>query len=1152
MIRQTIRVRLMLLVSAIIIPVVLFAGVLLTVFQKNEHARMQEAVFDVVRRASTIIDREIAEMTATLEVLATAPSLINGDFEAFDRQARVVLKSRGRYVSMRDLQGQQIVNSNLPFGTALPIATDPILLANDARVISTGTICYTDVFIGTTVKNPLVSVGVPIRRDGDVAYVLSLTIDPARLASMLADTAPPDWTIALVDRRDRIIARSRQHDLFINKEATHSYRTNATGESGSYVGVTLEGVEVLTGYLRSPVTGWRVAAGAPMAIVKEPLGILTNGLLGLAAVIITLSLVLVAFISRSIARPLQAIAAAADRLGQGEASHQIVSPSTTGLVETEAVRAALIQAFQKITDRESLLRDSELRYRQALEVGKIGSWETDFIRKERRWSLEAMNIFGLSLPGGIGRVGGYDDEWRIALHNESANIEEVFHANLLINDEYDAEYCIQRPDGDIVFLRGHARVVERGAIGQPTRTINVVADITSSSKAERALYASDAQMKTIIAHAPIGIVLADKKGAIYSGNAQAEVMVGHPILHSPDMDSYAEWVSFHADGRRVESHEYPLARALAGEEHPSLDVHYQRPDGSLVWLSIIGAAIRDEANHIVGALVAILDINAERRATQDLEAMNRQLEQRVSQVLAERRLLADVMDNTSMFIHIVGLDYRWMAINQAAAQEFARIYGVRPKAGDDMRELLRAKPEHCAALEAVWSRALAGEEFIETAEFGDPSLDRRMYEMRTYALRNSDGQRIGAYQLVTDVTVRLEEQRKVNELQKMDTIGHLTGGVAHDFNNLLSAILSNLDLARKRINDLQIAKLIEGAIKGAERGAVLTGRLLAFARRQELVAQAIHVGTLVKGMEELLLHALGTSVKLEMDIPADLPPIMIDANQLELALLNLAVNARDALSDGCGSVTISAYGHQQEVNDPNGLKSGHYIAILVKDTGYGMDKATLKRAIEPFFTTKGVGKGTGLGLSMVHGLIAQSGGAMHIDSKIGQGTTISLYLPQASAEPINMLRAEHASIPHSITYGKVILVVDDDVIVGMGTCAMVEDLGHTALEAYSGKMALAILAERTDIDIVITDQSMPGMTGVELAEHIRNQRPNIPVILATGYTELPHGQTTNLPRLAKPFRQQDLFEIISKVVIFKDELAFQNMSDTGNKPPKEQ
>jgi PAS domain S-box-containing protein len=1148
---QTIRVRLMLLVSAIIIPVLLFVGVLFVVFQKNEQVKMNEAVFDVVRRSSAIIDREIAEMSATLEVLATAPSLLNGDFETFDRQARVVLQTRGRYVSMRDRQGQQIVNTNLPFGTALPIATDPILLANDARVISTGSIGFTDVFIGTTVKRALVSVGVPIRRDGEVAYVLSLTIDPGRLASMMADTAPLDWTVALVDRRDRIIARSREHDLFINKEATESFRANATGESGSYVGITLEGVEVLSGYLRSPVTGWRVAAGAPMTIVKEPLGILTKGLLGLAAVVITLSLVLVVFISRSIARPLQAIATTAGRLGEGEASNKIISSSTTGLVETEAVHTALVQASQKIKDRELSLRDSELRYRQALEVGKIGSWETDFVKQTRRWSQEAMNIFGLSLSGGVGRVGGQDDEWRAALHKEHTNIEDVFNKNLLIKDEYDNEYCIQRPDGTLVFLRGHARVIERDVKGQPSRTINVVADITSSRKAERALYASEAQMKAIIANAPIGIVLADQKGAIYSGNAQAEIMVGHSILHSPNKDSYAEWVSFHADGRRVDSHEYPLARALAGEERPSLNVHYQRPGGSRVWLSLIGSAVRDEANHIVGAVVAILDINVERRATQDLEALNKQLEQRVSQALAERRLLADVMDNTDMFIHIVGLDYRWMAINQAAAEEFARIYGVRPKVGDDMRDLLKTKPEHRAAVEAVWSRALAGEEFIETAEFGDPSLDRRMYEMRTYTLRNSNGQRIGAYQLVTDVTVKLEEQRKVNELQKMDTIGHLTAGVAHDFNNLLSAILSNLDLARKRINDLQIAKLIEAAIKGAERGAVLTSRLLAFARRQELATQAIHFGTLVKGMEELLLHTLGKGIRLEVDIPADMPSVMIDANQLELALLNLAVNARDALLDGCGSVTISAYEHHQGVAGSFGLKPGLYVAILVKDTGYGMDKATLKRAIEPFFTTKGVGKGTGLGLSMVHGLMAQSGGAMHIDSDIGKGTTISLYLPQASATPTNMLPAEYATTPTSITQGKVILVVDDDILVGMGTCAMVEDLGHIVLEAYSGQMALTILDERKDIDIVITDQSMPEMTGVELAEHIRNQRPDIPVILATGYAELPNGQTTDLPRLVKPFRQQDLFDMISKVVTLKDKPSFQNTSNTINKPTME-
>ena len=1130
MIRLSIRARLVLLVSAVIVPVILFAALMLAAFQSGERARAQDAAFDVVRRASAIVDRDVAEMRAALEVLATSPTLLTGDFAAFDAQARAVLQTRGRYITMRDRQGQQIVNTNLPIGAALPIATDPVLLANDARIIATGSISYSDVFIGTTTGTPHVTVGIPVRRNGEVVYALNLTNDLARLARLLADAAPPDWNVSLIDRRDRIIARSRQHERFINSEATETFRRNAVRDSGSYIGTTLEGVEVLSAYAHSPVTGWRVAVGVPVAVINAPLNRMIKGVLASAAVVLALSLLLAALIARSIGGPLQAVAAAAGRLGQG----QIVAPSPTGLVEADAIGAALVQAGHEINKRESLLRDSEMRYRQALEVGKIGAWETDFAKRERRWSPEAMAIFGLSLPGGIGRVGGADD-WRAALHEGDSRIWDPFFKSQLSQDEQEVEYRIRRPDGAVVFLHGHARVVERDAEGRPLRTINVVADITSRRTAERALHASEAQLKAIIANAPIGIVMADEKGAIYDGNAKAESIFGHPILRSPNKESYSEWIAYHADGRRVENHEYPLARALAGEDHPSLDALYQRPDGSRIWISVIGAVVRDEADHIVGALVAVLDIDAERRATEELANLNAQLEHRVDQALAERRLLADVIDHTTVFVHVVGVDWRWMAINKAAAQEFERIFGVRPRVGDDMRELLKAKPDHRAAVEAVWSRALAGEEFVETAEFGDPSLVRRAYEMRSFPLKNDSGQLIGAYQFVTDVSERLEEQRKLNELQKMDAIGQLTGGVAHDFNNLLSAILSNLGLARKRVDDLKTAKLIEGAIKGAERGAILTGRLLAFARRQDLTAQAVDIKTLVEGMEDLLVQALGVGAQLRLDVLAELPPVMIDANQLELVLLNLAVNARDALPSGCGAVTLTARAHEQSGISIDGLKPGPYIAIRVTDTGQGMDTATLKRAIEPFFTTKGVGKGTGLGLSMVHGLVAQSGGVMRIDSIVGQGTTISLYLPQATDERAIVLPNENASSPESTSPTYLILVVDDDVLVGMGTAAMLEDLGHDVLEATSGQSALAILAERSDIDMVITDHAMHGMTGVQLAQHIRHQRPTMPIILATGYAELPHGQTTDLPRLPKPFHQMHLAAIIAKVVGAKDD-----------------
>ena len=362
------------------------------------------------------------------------------------------------------------------------------------------------------------------------------------------------------------------------------------------------------------------------------------------------------------------------------------------------------------------------------------------------------------------------------------------------------------------------------------------------------------------------------------------------------------------------------------------------------------------------------------------------------------------------------------------------------------------------------------------------------------------------------------------EAQKLDTIGQLTGGVAHDFNNLLMAILGSLALLRKRLpEDPHSRRLLDNAVQGAQRGAALTQRLLAFSRRQELKPEPVDFAQLVGGMEELLTRALGQGVELATHFSSALPPILADTNQLELALLNVALNARDAMPQG-GKLTISALPETITSRGADSLlQPGEYVRIMLVDTGVGMDEVTLAKATEPFFTTKGPGKGTGLGLSMVHGLAAQSGGLLHISSQSNMGTTVELWLPQAktcatpSVRNVDYLNTTPATPPCNV------LVVDDDLLVITGTAAMIEDLGHTSIEANSGAEALARLAEGPKIDLVITDHVMPGMTGLQLAKCIQERYPGLPIILATGFAELPGDPATlGLLKLAKPYSQHDV------------------------------
>jgi PAS domain S-box-containing protein len=399
-------------------------------------------------------------------------------------------------------------------------------------------------------------------------------------------------------------------------------------------------------------------------------------------------------------------------------------------------------------------------------------------------------------------------------------------------------------------------------------------------------------------------------------------------------------------------------------------------------------------------------------------------------------------------------------------------------------------------------------------------------------IRGDDGQVIGFAKITRDITERRETQRALDETreallqsQKLDAIGQLTGGVAHDFNNLLMAVMGSLELLRKHLPATPKAHaLLDNALLGAQRGATLTQRMLAFARKQELALGPVDVAALVNGMSGLLERSLGPTVQVATQFQPDMPLAFTDGPQLESALLNLAVNARDAMPNG-GRITISG---AAATDAPPGLAAGAYVCLTVADTGEGMDEETLGRAAEPFYTTKGIGKGTGLGLSMVHGLAEQSGGRLRIESRPGQGTRVELWLPvaQAARTPATVFAGPAA--PEGETRPLSVLAVDDDALVLMNTAAMLEDLGHQCVAVGSAVAALAALDDQR-FDVVVTDFAMPHMSGLELATKIAARWPATPVVLASGYAELPPSADSDIPRLAKPYGQADLAAILRRV-----------------------
>ena len=382
--------------------------------------------------------------------------------------------------------------------------------------------------------------------------------------------------------------------------------------------------------------------------------------------------------------------------------------------------------------------------------------------------------------------------------------------------------------------------------------------------------------------------------------------------------------------------------------------------------------------------------------------------------------------------------------------------------------------------------------------------------------------------VLAEIAQRERAEDLLRQSQKMEMLGQITGGVAHDFNNLLMAVIGNLDLLRKHASaDPRTTRLIAGALQGARRGEALTQRLLAFARRQDLKVEPTNLIELIKGMKDLLERSVGPRIELSVDLLPTLPLTLIDANQIELALLNLVVNARDAMPMG-GSLSITV--DVAEADGADDLPPGTYVRLVVSDTGQGMDAETLGKATEPFFSTKELGKGTGLGLSMVHGLAKQLNGALRLTSEVGRGTRAELWLPTTAQVVGTEARAGQDAQEETVIARMTILVVDDDPLIAMSTVDMLEDLGHVVIEANSGARALEILQSDPKVDFLITDYSMPKMTGAQLAEAARELRPDLPILLATGYADLPPGSDIDLPRLGKPYQQSQLAAHISRVL----------------------
>jgi len=534
-----------------------------------------------------------------------------------------------------------------------------------------------------------------------------------------------------------------------------------------------------------------------------------------------------------------------------------------------------------------------------------------------------------------------------------------------------------------------------------------------------------------------------------------------------------------------------------------------RKDGTRFWAHVVIDPIR-RGEELIGFAKITRDLSERREAEKALRQSEEQF----------RILVSGVTDYAIYMLDPTGKVVSW----NAGAE---RIKGYTPDEiiGDHFSRFYLPEEAEAGAPASALSIAR------EAGRFEKEGWRLRKNGTRFWAhvvidpITDDDGDIVGFAKITRDITERAEAQRELEsarealyQSQKMEAIGQLTGGVAHDFNNLLAAITGSLDLLRKRLPyDPRTTPLLENAIQGAERGAILTQRMLAFARKQDLKLEVVDIPQLVRGMGDFIRRSIGPNIDVRMRFADVLPGAATDPYQLETALLNLVVNARDALPNG-GEIAITA--DQVSVAEAQGERRvGNFVRLSVSDNGTGMPAETAAKATEPFFTTKGVGKGTGLGLSMVQGLAGQSGGWIEISSEMGKGTRIDLWLPLAAVDaPAAGATASEAV--EDAGERLVVLAVDDDPLVLTNTVAMLDELGHNVLVANSGDEALVIFQRHPEIHLVLTDEVMPGLSGSQLAERVKELRPTAAVAVASGYADLhaaPARGLAALPRLAKPF-----------------------------------
>ena len=649
----------------------------------------------------------------------------------------------------------------------------------------------------------------------------------------------------------------------------------------------------------------------------------------------------------------------------------------------------------------------------------------------------------------------------------------------------------------------------------------VVADITEQRMAERAMRESEQRFRRIANSAPalMWVTRLDRKRD-FVNDVYAEFALGPGF--DPDEARQLDWrTRIHADDvDRV------VAESLAGEaslQPFTLEARYLRHDGEYRWLRTVSRPRFGDEGELVGFIGVGTDITLAKEAELELR---RQVEEQTRELAASEARFRAVFDTVLEVLVLMEPDGTVVELNRKQAAWRAR--NAREAVGVKIWDAptLQNYPQHIPLMKRAVKAAAAGQLFNQEVRMEREGAPTAYLDVSIQPVRGADDKVIYLLFEARDISELKTAQEQLRQSQKMEALGQLTGGIAHDFNNLLTVVVGGLDIIVKRAEEEKLRRYAVNALAAAERGARLTGQLLAFSRVQRLEVTPTYVAPLIQNMRPLLRNVLGPGIEKCFDLDDTMMPVMADPTQLEVAVLNLAINARDAMPDG-GVLTFAT--RPVTVSGEADLEDGEYVELCIGDTGQGMPPEVIERAFEPFFTTKEVGKGTGLGLSMVYGMARQSGGAARIESTPGKGTIVRLLFRKANAGVAEdtARRTEDAATPAARPAPASVLVIDDDPDVREFIVVALEEQGYRVRQASDGREGLAELA-RKPADLIVIDFIMPGMSGAEVASRIRADSPAQPILFVSGYseTEAVKRAAPDAPLLAKPFRAESLHKAV--------------------------